>query len=76
MKSIIIALVLVLIILHQDIWWWDDRTLIFGFLPIGLAWHALLSILAGIVGWIAVTFAWPKNLEQDGPGGSGRGGAH
>ena len=40
------AAVLVMAILHQDVWFWDDRSLVFGFLPIGLAYHVAFSIAA------------------------------
>jgi hypothetical protein len=63
MRRIVAALVLVLIFLHQDYWWWDRiDPLVFGFLPIGLAWHVLLSILATVVYFFAVNVAWPKPL--------------
>ena len=35
----------------------------FGFLPIGLAYHALFSLAAGLVWYLAVRFAWPAELE-------------
>ena len=34
---------IILAILHQDWWWWDSDTLVFGFLPTGLAFHVLYS---------------------------------
>ena len=57
------VLVAVLAVLHYDFWYWDDRTLVFDFLPIGLAYHALISILAGLVWFLAIRFAWPAELE-------------
>ena len=62
------ALTFLLVILHQDFWWWDDRTTVFGFLPIGLAWHVGISIAAGLVGLLAVTFCWPETLDEEGNG--------
>jgi hypothetical protein len=50
--------------MHQDFWWWDDETLVFGFLPVGLAFHALFSIACALLGWAAIKFAWPKKLES------------
>ena len=50
-------------ILHQDKWWWDDATLVLGFLPMGLAFHALLSIGCAALGWLAINTAWPHDLE-------------
>jgi len=37
--------------------------MILGFLPIGLAFHALFSIGCALLGWLAITKAWPKELE-------------
>ena len=50
--------------MHQDFWWWDDESLMFGFLPVGLAFHALFSIACALLGWAAIKFAWPKKLES------------
>jgi hypothetical protein len=65
MKRIVPVFIVFLAILHQDFWWWNDiEPLALGFLPIGLAYHALISILAG-VGWaFAVHYCWPKNLDD------------
>ena len=38
-------------------------SLLFGFLPIGLAYHALFSVACGVVWALAVRFAWPAELE-------------
>lgn len=62
------ALMVCLMVLHQDFWWWDDATTLFGFLPVGLLWHAALSVTAGAVGLIAVTHSWPGHLDvEEGP---------
>ena len=58
------GLVLLVGILHYDFWWWDDRTLVFGFMPIGLFWHALISIFAAIAWALVVRFAWPTHVEE------------
>ena len=63
MKQLLIVLILLLAILHQDFWWWDDRTVVFGFMPVGLAWHMGISIAAGLVGLLAVQFCWPKKFD-------------
>jgi hypothetical protein len=52
-----------LFVLHQDFWFWHDDTLVFGFLPIGLAYHAGFSVAAAGL-WLAmVKLAWPSELE-------------
>jgi len=61
---IIAALVVLLLILHQDIWFWNDDTLILGFLPIGLFWHVLISIGASLTWALATVIAWPIDDEQ------------
>jgi hypothetical protein len=58
------AAVLVMAVLHQDVWFWDDRRLVFGFLPIGLAYHAGFSIAAACLWAAAVKFAWPRGIER------------
>lgn len=50
--------------LHQDFWNWDSTTLVFGFLPIGLAYHVAFSIAAGLLWLGAVRFAWPSHIEE------------
>jgi hypothetical protein len=58
---IITALVVILLILHQDNWFWTDRTLVFGFLPIALFWHACISIAATLTWFMATKIAWPAD---------------
>ncbi len=62
-KTAVYLGILVLGLLHQDFWFWDDPTLIFGFLPVGLAYHALYSLLAGLVWYLALRYAWPTDAE-------------
>ncbi len=57
-------LVALLFILHQDFWLWSDRTLVFGFMPVGLLYHAGFSVAAALVWLLAVKFAWPKTIED------------
>lgn len=53
-----------LYLLHQDTWFWREaRPLVFGFLPIGLAYHALYTLLAALLMAALVRWAWPKHLE-------------
>ena len=64
MKWLLPLLVLVVILLHQDFWLWKNKSLVFGFLPIGLAYHVSYSILASLTIWVLVRFAWPSHLEE------------
>jgi hypothetical protein len=65
MKTLLLTLlVLAVYALHQDFWNWKKADpLVFGFLPIGLAYHAAYSLLASITMAVLVKFAWPKHLE-------------
>jgi hypothetical protein len=52
-------------LIHQDFWNWTGvEPLLFGFLPIGLWYHAAYSLLASALMWLLVKFAWPKSLEE------------
>jgi Protein of unknown function (DUF3311) len=68
MKKILLCLMIAgVYVLHQDNWNWKSTELIFGFLSIGLAYHAGYSILAAIMMAVLVKFAWPEHLEQSEP---------
>ena len=60
MRTLVWVLVVLLVVLHQDIWNWDDQTLVLGFMPITLFYHACLSMAAGVVWFLACQFAWPS----------------
>jgi hypothetical protein len=56
---------LVVLVLRHDYWNWDTpHPLLFGFLPVGLWWQALVSVLACALMWLMVRFAWPQELED------------
>jgi len=58
------GLVVLLGVLHYDFWYWGDRTLVLGFMPVGLAYHAAFSLAMGLTWWLVVRFAWPVRLEE------------
>ena len=64
MKWLLTIMVVGVYLLHQDNWNWHDKTLVFGFLPIGLAYHAGFSVLCAIMMWLLVKFAWPSQIEE------------
>jgi Protein of unknown function (DUF3311) len=66
MKPIVLIVVVSAVYLvHQDFWNWTGvEPLLFGFLPIGLWYHAAYSLLASALMWLLVKFAWPKSLEE------------
>jgi hypothetical protein len=50
--------------LHQDVWLWREaRPLVFGVLPVGLAYHAAYTLAVSVVMAILVRRAWPAHLE-------------
>ncbi len=69
-RNLIYVALIVLGLIHQDFWFWDNPTLIFGFLPIGLAYHAFYSLLAAFVWFLALKYAWPADIEAFAEGDS------
>ncbi len=64
MKWALALVVIVVLALHQDFWLWKDKTLVFGFLPIGLAYHIAFSLLASLTMAMLVRSVWPSHLEE------------
>ena len=64
-RILLVVAVAALYVLHQDIWFWRSSYLVFGFIPIGLFYHACFSGAAALLMWLLVTFAWPSHLEQE-----------
>lgn len=78
MKRVAWGLVVVLGILHYDFWLWSDRSLVLGILPVGLAYHMMISIAAGLVWALVIRCAWPERVEEwasegSAPAGGGAG---
>ncbi len=52
--------------LHQDFWFWRGaHPLVFGFLPIGLFYHAAYTVASSIVLWAVLPSLWPKQDESE-----------
>jgi hypothetical protein len=52
-------------LLHQDFWFWRSaRPLVFGFLPIGLFYHAAYTAGISVFMWFMVRRYWPSHLED------------
>ena len=67
MKRLVPVLVVLLLVLHQDDWFfnfWQDPELAFGFMPKTLLYHAGISVAAGITWYLAITFCWPAGLDN------------
>ena len=65
MRWLLLVLTLGLIVVHQDFWnWKSTEPHAFGFLPIGLWYHALFCVAAAVLLWLFVASAWPRHLEN------------
>ena len=64
-RILLVVAVVALYALHQDFWYWRSKTLVFGFVPIGLFYQACFSVAAALLMWLLVKFAWPSHLEQE-----------
>ncbi|MEK7414606.1 MAG: DUF3311 domain-containing protein [Planctomycetota bacterium] len=64
MKWVIACWLVLLIALHQDFWLWTDRTLLWGVLPIGLAYHVGYAVVAALTMALLVRYAWPKGVDD------------
>ena len=73
MMAALIALAFALFYaLHQDFWFWREaRPLVFGFLPVGLFYHAAYTLVTAALLWWLVSRHWPTHLEE-GPAGRSR----
>lgn len=66
------GIILAVYLLHQDVWWWGDaRPLVFGFLPVGLAYHGAYCIAVAALMWALTRYAWPRGLDPSAPPGHG-----
>jgi hypothetical protein len=66
MKTLVWILVFLLVVLHQDEFFWESRHLVAGFLPIGMAWHIGISLASAVVWYLATRYAWPAD-DVSGP---------
>ncbi len=62
-RTTLYALLLVLFLVHQDFWLWDDSTLLLGFLPLGLAYHAAFCVATSLLMYLLVLYCWPHEAE-------------
>ena len=68
-RTLLVLATLALYALHQDVWFWRSaRPLVFGFLPIGLFYHACFSVVAALLLFLLVAQAWPGHLEREAEG--------
>lgn len=66
-RNLVWAAVVALVVLHEDFWFRDAyEPLVFGFLPIGLAYHTALSVVASVVWFLATKHCFPVGEEKGG----------
>jgi Protein of unknown function (DUF3311) len=58
------AALFILFLLHNDLWLWNDATLVFG-LPVGLVYHVAFAVATSVVLALLVLKAWPDHLDED-----------
>ena len=65
-KLALAEVILGVYVLHQDVWFWQAaRPLVFGFLPVGLAYHAVYCVLVAVLMSVLTAVAWPAHLDRD-----------
>jgi hypothetical protein len=55
----------VLYLLHNDLWLWNDPSLVLG-LPVGLLYHIGFCAAASVMMFLLVNNAWPRHLQAKG----------
>ncbi|MBI3831207.1 MAG: hypothetical protein HY291_16940 [Planctomycetes bacterium] len=65
MKWFSAFLIVATYVAHQDYWnWKETHPLVFGFLPVGLAYHAAYCGVASLLLAFLVKTVWPVELER------------
>jgi hypothetical protein len=63
---VLLVAIAALYLLHQDLWFWREaRPLVFGILPVGLAYHAAYCLAATGLMWVLTRVAWPAHLDAE-----------
>ncbi len=63
MRAILYILLVVLYLLHNDLWLWNDARIVGG-LPVGLVYHLLFCLIVVGVMSLLVSRAWPDELND------------
>jgi len=58
-RALLYAALVLLFVLHQDSWLWDDPRIVLG-LPVGLTYHVVYCLVASLLLWLLVRLAWPE----------------
>lgn len=57
------ASVFILYVLHQDFWFWDNGTLVFHILPVGLLYHVGYCVAASLILALLTWGTWPAQPQ-------------
>ena len=63
LRRLLYAALLLLFILHNDLWLWDEPQFVLG-LPAGLTYHIGYCIVVSLVMALLVRHAWPRHLDD------------
>ena len=63
-KWLFYSALFVLYLLHNDLWYWNDASLVFG-IPIGLFYHVAFCVAASLFFIVVVKKFWPAHLEVE-----------
>jgi hypothetical protein len=55
---------IVLYLLHNDVWLWGNPTIVLG-LPVGLLYHAVYCLVVAALMAMLVRFAWPFSRRRE-----------
>jgi len=64
MRWLLYLTMVLLYVLHNDLWFWDDATMVLG-LPIGLTYHIIYCVVASGMMFLLVKYAWPRGLDVE-----------
>ncbi len=64
-RSLLYVALLVVFLLHNDVWLWDDARMLGG-LPVGFVYHVGYCLVLALLMWLLVKFAWPQDLDKKG----------
>jgi hypothetical protein len=62
--ALLYAALVILYLLHNDLWLWDDPRLVLG-LPVGLVYHIGFALATSVVLTLLVIHAWPEHLDRE-----------
>lgn len=62
-RWILYAVLFLLFVLHNDLWLWNDATIVMG-MPIGFLYHVLYCFAVSGAMYLLLKYAWPADLTS------------